>query len=297
MERRRLYPGRDDPRCAGDLWLPVTRPRFSVPHRARVFTIGSCFARHIEDTLVQAGTNVLTYGYSVPKSEWPYRPNGILNEYNPASIAQRIQWAVERQPAPASTICPCDDRVVDLLLPVRIPVTDRRAVERRAEIDALWATLRTADLVIVTLGLIEIWVDRQTGVTLNGKPPAEVMKQHEGRFVWRRMDPVECVTVLSRAIVALLEQAPATHVLLTVSPVPLSATYSEQDAILATFYSKAVLRVCAEMLIEQLPQVDYFPVAEMIATAGRSAFHADNVHVQDWAIRQVTERMLALYFR
>jgi len=52
--------------------------------------------------------------------------------------------------------------------------------------------------------------------------------------------------------------------LLTVSPVPLTATYSGKHVLVSTSASKAILRAAAETLVQDLDYVDYFPSFEII---------------------------------
>jgi len=75
--------------------------------------------------------------------------------------------------------------------------------------------------------------------------------------------------------------------ILTVSPVPLVATASGRHVLVATTYSKAVLRVAADSVSRMLPDVAYFPAYELVTgpQAAGSAFEAD--------LRNVTERAVA----
>ena len=58
---------------------------------------------------------------------------------------------------------------------------------------------------------------------------------------------------------------PQVKVVLTVSPVPLIATYEDRNVLVSTTYSKSVLRVAADMLYRKYPDwVEYFPSYEII---------------------------------
>jgi hypothetical protein len=73
--------------------------------------------------------------FSAPKSEWSARPNGLLNEYNPGTISQRICYALEGKPLAEESIVASGDLYADLmLLGGATDVTKGRAVERRNEI-------------------------------------------------------------------------------------------------------------------------------------------------------------------
>jgi len=57
---------------------------------------------------------------------------------------------------------------------------------------------------------------------------------------------------------------PGVKVLLTVSPVPLIATYEKRHVLVSTTYSKSVLRVAAEQVMRRHDWIDYFPSYEII---------------------------------
>src|SRR5262249_34722415 len=152
---RARFPGAEDRRTRRGMFtfrpdrglVPAINPGFALEPGRRVFTIGSCFARNIEEHLT--GYDVPTRRFSVPKEEWPHRPNGLLNEYNPGTIAQRIERAVTGRPAPLETLVADDGGFVDLLLPSArgtLPVTRGRATQRRDEIDAIYRELPLADV-------------------------------------------------------------------------------------------------------------------------------------------------------
>jgi hypothetical protein len=85
--------------------------------------------------------------------------------------------------------------------------------------------------------------------------------------------------MLDEAIGALIE-AGTDKILLTVSPVPLTKTFTNEDAVVANSYSKSVLRVCAQELKERHPEVDYFPSFEIVSSCGLDSFKEDNIHVR-----------------
>jgi hypothetical protein len=95
----RKYPDREDPRYFEEIILPGITPKFkfSKIKKYKVFTIGSCIARNIEEVLSDIPNIVIpTLSFSVPKEEWPHRPNGILNEYTPGSMSQRILYTCKQ---------------------------------------------------------------------------------------------------------------------------------------------------------------------------------------------------------
>jgi hypothetical protein len=286
--RRSRYPHGRDARVGRRGVTPAIEPKFQFEPGATIFTIGSCFARNIEDHL--AGYDVPTLRFSVPPAEWPSRPNCVLNEYNAGTIAQRIERAFSGAEAAPETVLQVEGGFRDLLLPTHIPVTWERAFERRAEIDALYAELPEADVVVVTLGLVEAWIDTTTGTYITTAPPRP--RSPEGRFELQVMDVDTASPLLEQAIGLMTSRG--INVIVTVSPVPLYTTFSGEDAIVANTFSKAVLRVCASRLARD-PHVDYFPAYEMVLWEGRKAYEDDNIHVRDEAVERVTRALLAAY--
>ncbi|WP_010138835.1 GSCFA domain-containing protein, partial [Oceanicola sp. S124] len=87
----RRFPDRKDARHAGQMLMPEVRPGFSLGPGDSVFTIGSCFARNVEDALLARGLRVPTARFSAPEGEAPGRPNRILNQYNPGTMLQCLR--------------------------------------------------------------------------------------------------------------------------------------------------------------------------------------------------------------
>ena len=85
----------------------------------------------------------------------------------------------------------------------------------------------------------------------------------------------EVIQDLFAAIDFMTARNPALRILLTVSPVPLIATFEPQHVLVATTYSKSVLRVAAQAATDRYAHVDYFPSYEIItASFSRGAYFA-----------------------
>lgn len=293
----RSAPAKDDPRRTRRLTFPVFEPRFSLAlgGGARVFTIGSCFARNIEEALLPLGAVLPTRRFAPPKSEYPNRPSGLLNEFNPGAVARRILDAFDGLESPAETIVPSGTGHADLLLVGGGDVTLERALARRQEIADIYRDLPGADATIVTLGLAECWFDRRTGRYLNRAPPFGMATSEPGRFEFRRLGVTQSLALLVPAFERLAEAGMKTIV--SVSPVPLSTTFTPNDAMVADGYSKSVLRVCADELARSFPNVDYFPSLEIVRSGGPWAYEADGVHVTDAVVQRITAWMVELYGR
>ena len=291
-KRWRGYPNRTDVRFKDGILFPHVDPLWKFNWaNTNVFTIGSCFARNIEESLLKLGVTVPTQDFTADALEWAFykHPAHILNEYTPGTMSQRLNWAIEGRSANIDNILqrPSGAGFDDQLLhAVGHPVTWDRALERRADVDRLYSNLPQADLVIITLGLIEAWYDPSTGNYLNNMP------KDFKRCMFKRFTVQESVNLLGPPIRRLTERGQ--RVLLTVSPFPMTVTFTGEDCVVANEYSKNVLRVVAEELRDG-KMVDYFPSYEIVRSAGTAALQDDLIHPNDEMIDQVVSYMIRSY--
>lgn len=292
----RKYPDSSDERIVANLIMPTIKPGFLIEPGSTVFTIGSCFARNVEEALIEQGIHVPVSNYSVPEVEAPGgRSNRILNQYNPGTMLQAVRAA--RHGVPSGAFFPAPDgKVVDALLATgKVAVDVDRAVQRRQDIVNLYRDgLNNASTVIITLGLVEAWVDLESGLFLNQAPDPRQTIQASGRFEFRRLNVAECTELVEDLILEIRKER-KTNILLTISPVPLTSTFTDDDCVVASTYSKCVLRVVADIVARKFEGVDYFPSYEIVSTAGRQALHADNVHVKNGVVENVVKYMLSHY--
>jgi GSCFA family len=290
----RGYPDASDPRSRNGTIFPIHKPRFKIeftPDKT-VFTIGSCFARTIEEALFDRNVFFPTRTFFAPKTEWPFRPNGLLNEFNPGTVSQRILFALDAKEFSERTIVPSGAGYADLLLILSYDVSHERALARRNEIRDVYSHLAKSDVVIITLGLIESWYDEETGLFMNRAPPHAFAERHEGRFTLKQLDVYDCMRLLRPALDALSGRG--IKIILTVSPVPLETTFTNSDCVVANELSKAVLRVCAQSLANR-PEIDYFPSYEIVRCSGLAGYQSDQVHVRHELVHEVTRYMASVY--
>jgi hypothetical protein len=283
----------------GELVYPVRyRPKFQIGAGDRFFCIGSCFARNIEEHLIYRGIGVLSRRIVSPAAEWPARPNGIVNKFTTPSMLNEVAWLDALPDDAGALLLEAGDGWVDMQLsPIAKPVSRERAIERRRYLTAdYFSRLRLADVVVVTLGLNEVWKDNATGLFLNSTPPLAAVRAHPGRFVLHITTEQDDLDALEGLYAAIQRMRPGARFIVTVSPVPLDATFSGDDVVVANTRSKSVLRAAADRFCRGKPDVDYFPSFEMIGLAPRAgAFAKDCRHVSDAAVGQVIAAFLAAH--
>jgi len=268
-----------------ELWTP----KFRIAPRDRIVTAGSCFAQHIGRALAARGYRWLDAEPAparlpeAARGQFHYGTFSFRtgNIYTTNMLAQWLGWAFGETPPPEE-LWEKDGHFFDPFRPAVEPggfVSRAEALaSRAATLAAIRRAVTEADVFVFTLGLTESWQHSGSGVeyaicpgTLAGK-----FRPRFHRFV---NQGYEAVLARMRDALALLRaQNPALRVLLTVSPVPLTATASGAHVLSATSYSKSVLRAVAGRLAEEDPGVDYFPSYEIITGIPfRSMFYAGNL--------------------
>lgn len=269
-----------------DLWSS----RWDLPQDARFATFGSCFAQHISRALKARRMGWIdgepAPGGTPPELAQAYN-YGVFsartaNIYTAAQLLLLLRMATGELPVDAAEVWhDADGRFRDSLRPAIEPegFTDRTEAlaARGAMLRGLRRAVQGADVFVFTLGLTEGWESAE------GQPYAACPGTLGGtfdparhRFVNYRHGTIRAA--LDAGLALLRRMNPDIHLLLTVSPVPLTATASGQHVLAATTYSKSVLRAVAGELAEDEPCVDYFPSYEIISgPPTRSAFYAPNL--------------------
>jgi hypothetical protein len=295
-------------RIAG-LWTP----KFRVGPRTRIITAGSCFAQHISRALTARnyrwidaepapahlsaeGARAFHYG------TFSFRTGNI---YTANMLRQWLAWAYG-EAVPPDTLWETAGRFYDPFRPGVEPggfiSPDEAFASRAVTLAAIRRAVEGAGLFVFTLGLTEAWQDKgrqdgggqdgggqDGGTQEDGVEYALCPGTMAGAFDAKRH---VFVNHRSAAIRAQMDDAlrmlraaqPKLQVLLTVSPVPLTATAAGGHVLTATTHSKSVLRAVAGEMAADLPGVDYFPSYEIItAPAFRGMFYGPNQRSVDAA--------------
>ncbi|MGC5330327.1 GSCFA domain-containing protein [Micromonospora sp. DT62] len=269
----------------GEVWTP----KFGLDPDDPVLTAGSCFARHLGPALRDEGMNWREVELPPPgltEAERRARHYGAFSFrtgtiYTAAALRQWLTWALTDDPGP-DEVWREGDRFFDPYRPSVEPEgydsAEATLAARRSTLAAMRGAVAEAGCLIFTLGLTEAWRDAVTG-TVHPVCPGTVRGTFDaGRHVFHNFTVAEVHRDLC-AVVALLRAAnPRLTVLLTVSPVPLTATATGAHALTATTYSKSVLRAAAGQLAQEHDHVDYFPSYELITGFPfRGVFFAPNL--------------------
>lgn len=298
------WPSRNDPTNRIEpLCEPGFSPSFHLEPGEKVFTIGSCFARNIEKALAIRGFDVVTRRIlSAGETFHKFRAN-ILNNYGVPSILNELTWALDPEQTfdlETNLFEVYPNRYVDIHLPAAIrPASKDEVVERRGVITDIVREVQNCRVVVITLGLTEVWFDKQSGLYLNYSPRRALVAKIPERFELHVLGYAETIAYLRQTVSLLREKCGSAQcILLTVSPVPLTATYTDRDVLVANGLSKAVLRTAADEIIAENDHIDYFPSYESITLSDRrAAWEDDQRHVEQDAIDLNIGRMIAAYIK
>ncbi|GEP62029.1 GSCFA domain-containing protein [Reyranella soli] len=285
---------------------PIAKPGFDAPFKLEpgdsIFTMGSCFARNIENHLI-------TRGYRVPMRELFKTPlfsamaPDTINNYGVPSLANELSWALDPE-----TPFPYDDHILEVmtgryadlhLSPTLRPQPKETVHELRKLLIEATQTVRNCRIVIMTLGLAEVWFDKQTGTYINEAVRPAFIRSYPGRFELHVLSFDEVLSYMRRVLDLLrLYGQPETRVILTVSPVPLNATHRPMDVIVANTYSKSVLRCVIDAVMTEYSFVTYYPSYESVMLSDRRLTWLDDFrHVSEALIGVNVSRMLSAFSR
>jgi hypothetical protein len=171
-----------------------------------------------------------------------------------------------------------------------------------AEQQSYKATFEQADGFVLTIGLAEVWSDRETGgVFWRGVPKGMF---DEARHECRLTTVFENEENLAEIIRLLNRHCGEKPIIVTLSPVPLKATTRDVSCITADCVSKSILRVAIDGLMRRgLPNVHYWPSFEIVKWLGCHlpvAMYGDDGntrHVSRRAVELILDRFITHYFR
>jgi len=137
--------------------------------------------------------------------------------------------------------------------------------------------LSDADVCIVTFGLSEVWYELETGVVLRHAP----REWDPNRYAFRVCSVAETTGRIADILRLIREINPRVNIVLTLSPVPLTATFRPIPAIVADSASKAILRAALDEVLRDSEDggVYYFPAYEIATRYFMEPYQPDNRHV------------------
>lgn len=272
--------------------LPYVKSHSFIDKSTAIGSAGSCFAMEIAYRLQAAGFNYIVtephimrdHGYSISCARW-----GII--FNTPSFRQLVEKAFGHRTTPRILWSwPSNGKLI-----FRDPFREEVLFESPEEYEKTYlshliaareAFLRSK-VFIMTLGMNEVWRLKSDGSVLSRSPWQVSPDLIEKKIltVDDNLRELQCMLDMLRSY------NPDIKLILSVSPVPLHATFRGEDThvVAANCHSKSVLRVTAEAFAVCNPGVYYFPSYEVVMHCTRNPWDADQRHVSSHAVDNVME--------
>jgi hypothetical protein len=293
FEPWQVWPGSyDNPPADGNFPSPPDKG-FEITRATRIASLGSCFAREIKRRLLQR-----EFTYIAEETHHPASVHASAaweRVYNTFCMRQIFEYSFEDwTPDLRWWQAPRSGKIQDpyrrVILYPSLAEADRDFARHR---EHSRRALQNAELLIVTLGLTEVWRDRLDGSVIS--LPAGPYINEGGdmrRYEFRVSRCAENLENLERIHALLAQHNPGCRILVTLSPVNLWATFRRDvDVISASCNSKSTLRAAADEFAARHDNVFYFPAFEMATiyqpvmkrhyfAEGRENFHINKATVK-----------------
>jgi hypothetical protein len=260
-----------DPPSPGDLYAR----KFEIAAGDGIATAGSCFAQHVGRHLRANGFSVLDAEPApemLPEEQRKEFGYGLYsartgNIYTARQLLELARDA-KRGFADERHVWTKDGRYYDALR----PGIERQGFEtleealelRRDHLAKVRRLFTRMNVFVFTLGLTEGWADKQTGRVFPAAPGTIAGEYDPSAHVFVNFSYEEIRDDLLAFRDLVRRWNPGLRILLTVSPVPLTATATDDHVLAATTYSKSVLRAVAGKLAKDHEDIDYFPSYEIV---------------------------------
>ncbi len=303
FEPWQVWPGSfDNPPVDGN--YPVPRETgLKITKSTAIASLGSCFAREIKRRLLQRDYNYLT--------EETHHPAAIHASaawervYNTFCMRQIFQYTFEDwQPDLRWWVAPQSQKVQDpyrrIILYDSLDAAEKDFKRHRRHSRK---ALQGAEVLILTLGLTEIWQDREDGTVISLPSGPYVNEGGDmGRYEFKVSRYSENLANLERIQALMAQHNPGCKLLVTVSPVNLWATFRKDlDVVSASCNSKSTLRAVADEFVARHQNVYYFPAFEMATIyqplSGLTHFAGgrENYHVNKPTVKFIMRHFFKFY--
>jgi hypothetical protein len=256
-------------------------PQIALTKETPVASMGSCFAREIKYFLLNQG-----YTYvQTEHNQWSHHSSCAWERvYTIPSMLQIFQYSLTQEVSNARLYA-VGSEYRDLMR-YRVAYKGTREVaenDLHNHVAASHVAISQAKIFILTIGQNEQWVHRETGMVLAQRPderllPACELRQNSLEDNLRSL--IEVVTIFKKL-------NPSGQLILTLSPVPSTATFFDTNIVQRSFYNKALLRIVIDEVVKRFSEILYFPSYEIVASSQSYPFERDNIHVRPEIVARI----------
>ncbi len=255
---------------------PVVAPPFTIGPADTIATAGSCFAQHISRSLQSQGMRYLV-AEAAPAGmaeEQAHANNyGTFsarygNLYTTRQLVQLFDRAhgafMPEVPAWRAAGGGVLDPFRPQIQPGGFATEAEMLADRERHLAAVRAMFATLTVFIFTLGLTEGWRHEASGAVVPLAPGVADDGGSRGEFSFVNFGFVDTHADILAFAERLRGVNRAARIILTVSPVPLIATFEDRHVLTSTVYSKSVLHAACIEAQARAPGLAYFPSFEIV---------------------------------
>ncbi|MEZ4752796.1 MAG: GSCFA domain-containing protein [Bdellovibrionota bacterium] len=233
----------------------------------KVATAGSCFAQHVARALMKSGLN-----YYVPETGPEDLGFGLFsarfgNIYTAKQLLQLFDRAYGLFKPIETHWMDKEDKYIDPYRPnigQRFESFEELEVDRAKHLSAVCEMFENLDVFVFTLGLTESWLNVRDGAVYPVAPGVISKNIDQNQYQFKNFTYDEVVADLTDFLGKLRSVNKTAKMILTVSPVPLIATYEDRHVLSSTTLSKSILRSAADTISNNFSFVEYYPSYEII---------------------------------
>lgn len=260
---------------------------------ACVFAIGSCFAEYIRYALSDLGLDVTPDYDTIPLDADRYRIDTIpdryhMNFYSIFAIRQELERAIGEWSQSRDDYWTVRDKHFggDVMYqdPYRRLVVGKTPEDLFEAIEhinvAVRNGLKKANVFFMTFGMAEVFINKSSGLVVCQKP-GYAGGGGKVETTYHMSSYAENLENLKRSAEIIRSINPEARIFVTVSPVPLERTFSDNDIVVANCEGKSILRAVVGQADRDIEGVSYFPAYEFVTSNGLAAFQdRDGRHVE-----------------
>lgn len=273
-----------------------------------IASLGSCFAQRLARRIQARGfayliTEPAPAGMTGEQAR--HKGYGVYSaRYGNVYTARQALQLFERAFGhfqPQESVWQRGDRFVDPYRPVvdsdGFATIDALLRDREHHLSCVRSMFQEADWIILTLGLTEAWYARGDGAVFPLAPGIAGGCYDPLRHACVNFSARQTADDLATLVRHIASVNPKAHILLTVSPVPIAATFENRHVLVSSTFTKAALRVAVDEVERQFDNVVYFPAYEIATSpaASQHYFEDDLRHLSELGVEHVM-RAFESYF-
>lgn len=269
---------------------PVVDFGLTIKPNQKIATAGSCFAQHIAKKLSASGYNY----YVAETAPAHYSPQEASQQgYNVFSARygnlyttrQLLQLFDRAFGAFETTLKSWQRPDLTYVDPFRPQITpegfkdiESLLASQQSHLSYVKDMFENLDVFVFTLGLTEAWRHKEDGSIIPIAPGITGGEMDPSQYEYINFTKSNVKKDLVEFIEKLKLVNPKADIILTISPVPLMATFEDRHVLVSTTVSKSILRVVADEICHENTHCHYFPSYEIITgNFNRGDYYADDL--------------------